>query len=397
MLTKLRVVLALALFAPAIIAPASALADTETQAVVSAEPPRPGDEARPTGDPAEIRNDHGTATDCVQCHGSRPEPGGPSGPAGTVELIAPVPRLCFTCHEEYTSLATWVHGPVVAGDCLFCHDAHASDHPSLLTRPVPDLCYQCHIMETLRLVEGHSAGSDQACGDCHESHASPHRNLLTPAFLATEAGADYAHRQVDRRPQYTFVDRRGSLAGLRGVKVIATIERSQTLSRYGLAPDLLKAQVERGLRQRGVKVLSDEGPASGPPELRASLRLIELHTPGYLGEVTALSGALSVCLRQTVELLSVSSDAQRRLCTATTWDTSAVVVWGAQNIEEGLAEAVDVLVGRFCTDYLDANTLSDEVAQNVLQLFLPRLADGVVRKVADVNGGDPAIATLGVP
>jgi hypothetical protein len=85
------------------------------------------------------------------------------------------------------------------------------------------------------------------------------------------------------------------------------------------------------------------------------LRLVELRFPGYSNEICALSGSLDLSLRQTVELVAQPNDAERRICLASTWDTSAVVVWGLPQIQQGLDQAVAVLVERFCTDYLQAN------------------------------------------
>ena len=73
------------------------------------------------------------------------------------------------------------------------------------------------------------------------------------------------------------------------------------------------------------------------------------------GPADALSGSLNIFLRQTVELLGTAEDGKRRLCTATTWDTGGIVIWGASQIEEGLEKAVEVLVGQFSNDYLGAN------------------------------------------
>jgi len=56
-----------------------------------------------------------------------------------------------------------------------------------------------------------------------------------------------------------------------------------------------------------------------------------------------------------VELTLQPNDAERRLCVATTWDTSAIVVWGLPQLQEGFMDAMAVLVDRFCTDYLAAN------------------------------------------
>lgn len=297
----------------------------------------------------DVRNGQSAAADCARCHVNCSER------ADGAELLASVPRLCSTCHREFASLDGWIHGPVVTGDCLFCHDPHWSDNGALLKKPVPGLCYECHATEMLGLVTNHSDESYRRCGDCHESHAGSDRRLLTQRFLRTNAGVPYVDQGVFRRPRYAFLDRRQSLAGLRGVRIVPNIERPDLLRRYGLTPDLLKTEVERCLRDRDIRILSDDPQASEQAGLHVVLRLVELRLPGYTNEILALSGSLSMFLRQTVELLSQSSDAQRSLCLATTWDTSAVVVWGIPQIQAGLGDAIRVLVGQFCSDYLVAN------------------------------------------
>jgi len=307
------------------------------------EPPRP--------DAKEIRNNHGITTDCVQCHGDQPESIVPD----TMTLVTAVPQLCSTCHEAYAFLDGWVHGPAATGDCLFCHDPHESEHGSLLTKPLPGLCHECHTRETLTLIAGHSDESYSRCDTCHESHAGTNRKLLKQSFLKSTKGTASADEATARRRPYTLVDRRGSLTGLDAIRVIPTIERQDLIGRYGLTPEIVKKDVERRLREKGIRILSEAEPATGQRGLHVLLRLVELRFPGYSNEVCALSGSLDLSLRQTVELVAQPNDAERRICLASTWDTSAVIVWGLPQIQEGLDQAVAVLADRFCSDFLQAN------------------------------------------
>ncbi len=234
--------------------------------------------------PAAIRGSHSAATTCVQCHGTEPIPPDAAG------LVAPVPELCSTCHNEYASLQGWVHGPAATGDCTFCHDSHQSEYSSLLTKPIPELCHDCHTAETLRLVVGHSDDSYRHCDTCHESHAGTNRKLLKENFLSSEAGDAYRDEMTYRQPQYTFVDRRASLAGLRGVRIMPSVERRDLLTHYGVTAEAVQGEVERRLREENVTLLSDEGQAAGQPGLYVYLRLVELHFPGYSDEVCAVVG-----------------------------------------------------------------------------------------------------------
>ena len=54
-----------------------------------------------------------------------------------------VNATCFECHAEKRGPFLWEHAPA-SEDCSLCHQAHGSNHPSLLTRRSPLLCQQCH-------------------------------------------------------------------------------------------------------------------------------------------------------------------------------------------------------------------------------------------------------------
>ncbi len=141
---------------------------------------------------------------CENCH----EPTGASHPSDSLgfHLMDRVPALCFYCHEE-PGRRTHMHYPVASGDCLGCHDAHASQEASLVRLPDPDLCLSCHnrvyrsdSSETeniSRLVQGtgmaHSAIEGGGCTSCHLSHGSDYRALLADRYPE----ADYVPAVVD--------------------------------------------------------------------------------------------------------------------------------------------------------------------------------------------------------
>ncbi|MBL7186164.1 MAG: hypothetical protein ISS70_07540 [Phycisphaerae bacterium] len=312
---------------------------------------RLGSMGGPTDDPGAAWGLHEPLKDCVGCHGDQPQQSSPD----KSDLVAAVPKLCYTCHEEYTSLDAWEHGPVATGDCLVCHEPHKTKNESLLTKPMPELCYHCHEAQTLELVANHSEESHTSCTDCHESHSSPGRMLLKQSFLKTDAGRDYLANNSVARPRPTFVDRRGSLGGLEGVAVVSVVDGSDLARRYGVTEDLVRAKVERQLRQNGIRILPRKEQTARESALYVHLRLVEVPSQRRPGQVDALSGSFNISLRQTVELLAAPGDGKRRFCAATTWDTGAVVIWGVSQIEEGIDQAVKVLVGRFGNDYVKAN------------------------------------------
>jgi len=294
---------------------------------------------------------HEPIKSCTTCHGDESEQSSSDEP----HLVAPVPALCCLCHKEYVAMGGWVHGPVATGNCLLCHEPHQTGNNSLLNKPIPELCHHCHESKILRLVTGHSDESYATCNDCHEGHASPGRMLLKQDFLNTDTGLAYLGRNPSVQPRPAFVDRRDSLAGLEGVEVIPVLNGSDLFKSYAVTEDSLKAEIESQLQLSGIGVIQHKEQTTRQISLYVQLRLMEMPSQRGPGQVDGLSGSFNISLRQTVELLPTPGDSRRRLCTATTWDTGAIFIWGTSGVEEGLKEAVKVLVDQFGRDYLQAN------------------------------------------
>ena len=130
------------------------------------------------------------------------------------KLHKPVRELCLGCHggEQFTRRVA--HAPVKRGECLACHDPHASRQPSLLkARYAPGrwieresdvaLCLGCHDrtkffaagtentqfrsgernLHTLHVAASGAAGNGQsqrgiACRNCHEAHTADEPRLV---------------------------------------------------------------------------------------------------------------------------------------------------------------------------------------------------------------------------
>ncbi len=137
---------------------------------------------------------HPPLKDCTNCHSDQPR----TGFSRKVQLVAEVPKLCYRCHREFSTLDTWVHGPVATGDCLLCHEPHKTKTEFLLRRPVPDLCFQCHDAQAVRAVKNHKEESYASCTDCHDGHAGATRSLLRQTFLEKPAGLEY-QSEIHRR------------------------------------------------------------------------------------------------------------------------------------------------------------------------------------------------------
>lgn len=88
--------------------------------------------------------------------------------------------LCNKCHASYTQFEQddWVHGPVVVGQCGWCHESHKSEQPSLTREAQPALCMSCHDQAFIDHDPFHAGMRDPNCTDCHDPHASGNRLLL---------------------------------------------------------------------------------------------------------------------------------------------------------------------------------------------------------------------------
>lgn len=117
---------------------------------------------------------HEPRKDCTNCHDrNRQRVSYPQ-----TYLNAPIPKLCYNCHTDFTSSGKYVHGPVAVGQCLFCHNPHASKIKYLLLEPEPVLCFKCHDQFSIELIPAHVSKQMTMCTNCHNPHSSSTRALL---------------------------------------------------------------------------------------------------------------------------------------------------------------------------------------------------------------------------
>jgi predicted CXXCH cytochrome family protein len=126
----------------------------------------------------------------------------------------PVSSLCFNCHDQNIFSRKFQHGPVGAGDCIACHNAHATDAEKLLIAPKAngELCFQCHAdrRDSFNLKQVHTPVKED-CSKCHDPHSSDHKmqlikpeNVLckdchektSPKLFAQIAAAKFQHVPV---------------------------------------------------------------------------------------------------------------------------------------------------------------------------------------------------------
>lgn len=153
------------------------------------------------------------AMGCTVCHQVNRR-----GDSSTVTLTAPPEQICFNCHTR--TEAKVVHKPYANGQCIVCHDPHATDHKRQLRAELNKLCLECHMERSdigarirvlgrheytpaewqsipkiqldVELQKGHptarhpvsgarangNPGEGISCLSCHLPHASPSPKLL---------------------------------------------------------------------------------------------------------------------------------------------------------------------------------------------------------------------------
>lgn len=92
-----------------------------------------------------------------------------------------VSTLCYTCHEDSIFTKEHRHGPVGVGDCIACHNPHATDYENLLLAPVAkgEVCFTCHQdrKEDFNKKQVHAPVAED-CSLCHDPHSENHRFQL---------------------------------------------------------------------------------------------------------------------------------------------------------------------------------------------------------------------------
>ncbi len=104
--------------------------------------------------------------ECGECH---------DGGAGGGMAPGSHPDLCHSCHDRKDE-ARFLHGPVGAGQCTFCHDPHGSSEPAFLSAGGGKLCRSCHDQPG---SSAHMKDSrERACTECHNPHGSGKKFFL---------------------------------------------------------------------------------------------------------------------------------------------------------------------------------------------------------------------------
>jgi predicted CXXCH cytochrome family protein len=117
------------------------------------------------------------AGECIACHDPHASAHG--------KLLATEPdAVCASCHKSVVPAdAKSVHKPVATGSCVGCHDPHSSDNPFVLAKPGAEACASCHkqIVEASTTVRFKHKPLQQGCATCHSAHASTRADSLLKA------------------------------------------------------------------------------------------------------------------------------------------------------------------------------------------------------------------------
>ena len=104
---------------------------------------------------------------CGSCH---------QGKTDDLEIIPSVEQLKANAHQIGTG--RYIHEPLEEGQCVDCHNPHASDNEFLLSSPnIVDVCKECHEMAE-NVKTAHEPVAKGECTKCHDSHSSDFENLL---------------------------------------------------------------------------------------------------------------------------------------------------------------------------------------------------------------------------
>ncbi len=98
---------------------------------------------------------------CAKCHQGKNPPVVKAG-------------ICFGCHDVWKH--AFQHGPVAAGECLFCHDPHGSTEPKLVRLEATKQCTTCHSQPSSQ--EHIKSGKNKECTACHDPHGGSKKYFL---------------------------------------------------------------------------------------------------------------------------------------------------------------------------------------------------------------------------
>ncbi len=103
-------------------------------------------------------------------------------------LKKPISMVCLKCHQEFANSmynAKFSHAPVIAGNCMICHKPHSSVNKYFVKKNINKICLLCHITkkngEHVKKVMYSYKKRKQGvitCVSCHNPHYGETNSLL---------------------------------------------------------------------------------------------------------------------------------------------------------------------------------------------------------------------------
>jgi predicted CXXCH cytochrome family protein len=118
------------------------------------------------------------SSSCDTCHQLK-------GRSPSYKKIIPTTANCTTgdCHTKICK-DKYIHGPIGAKICVFCHNPHGSVEPKAVSRAGVDLCVSCHEEERKMFSEKViMAPVKEGCIACHHPHESSQKFQLRGSSL----------------------------------------------------------------------------------------------------------------------------------------------------------------------------------------------------------------------
>ncbi len=129
---------------------------------------------------------HPSASKCLACHSLKAAGHPDKKQKSTLKAYN-----CLKCHKTTVDYG-YLHAPVAAGDCLSCHNPHASKNSMYIDRQgAKIICYKCHssvVRKTDTVL--HGPVKNDKCQLCHTPHGSYFPNLLKGEY-STKYFNDY--------------------------------------------------------------------------------------------------------------------------------------------------------------------------------------------------------------
>jgi len=114
------------------------------------------------------------AGDCLNCHDVHAS-------NARAQLVATGNELCYMCHDDKSALAQMahVHPPVEEG-CVACHSPHSGPQAFMLPEKGDALCLLCHpdIGDKAKNAPVKHAALEEGCTSCHDPHGNGNLRLL---------------------------------------------------------------------------------------------------------------------------------------------------------------------------------------------------------------------------